>query len=338
MFEFTKFPKKLEIEMANPGNTFNISEAEKNRRKVSFAKIKNGNKFGDKINLFNKISQRQWELLASFQKEVLAIFTNSDYNLDQTRAEIETMTVPKKWKEKALKILDDIESGRKYFTDLENTKNYIVILKKENGGESLEKIDNSNWSIDPMKFGILLLMIDNFNGIAMLNQVSFSILGLWTFYRYSIIINQKSPQFDIERSVKHELEHWFQLQFISLPNLNNQKINEYISTIIAVELGAFLTEIGDRSFEQFWKWFESNFQKKVIIKLFGYEIAKNGYYYNKIGSDFQNSNIPISKSKLIDKINPYLLKYKETIESMLKNGESIENVIIWLRSNRLKLD
>ena len=79
-----------------------------------------------------------------------------------------------------------------------------------------------------------------------------------------------------------------------------------------------------------------SFKKKVIIKFFGYEIAKNGYYYNKIGSDFQNSNIPISESELIYKINPYLLKYKTEIQHKRKSGESIENVIIWLRSNRLK--
>ena len=336
-------PKISKIKIAHPGDEFNIPEAEQKRRGTGFAKIeseeriiKTGQKLENKVELFNKVSQKRWELLANFQKEVLNIFTNSDYNLDQTRAEIETMTVPKKWKEKAFEVLDKIESGRKYFTYEENTKNYIAILKKEHVSESLEEIDNSNWQIDPMNFGILPLIIDNFNGIAMLNQVPFSMLGLWTFYRYSIIMNQNSPQFNIERSVKHELEHWFQLQFISLPNLDNQKIDEYISTIIALELGAFLTDIGYKSFEQFWKWFESEFQKRVIIKLFGYEISKNGYYYNKISSDFQNNNIPISESELIDKINPYLDKYKTEIDTKLKSGESIENVIIWLRSNRLK--
>ena len=268
-------PKITKIKMAYPGDEFNSSLPELERRNVVFAKVesenrfsKNDKKLGNKVELFNQISQKKWELLANFQKEVLNIFTNSDYNLEQTRTEIETMNVPKKWKEKAFEVLDNIESGRKYFTYEENTKNYIAILKKEHGSESLEEIDNSNWRIDPMKFGILPLIIDNFNGIAMLNQVPFSMLGLWTFYRYSIIINQNSPQFNIERSIKHELEHWFQLQFISLPDLNNEKLDEYISTIIAVELGAFLTDIGDRGFEQFWKWFESEFQKKSNYKVF----------------------------------------------------------------------
>jgi len=69
MSEFTKFHKSSKIEIAHPGDAFNIPKEERNRREKGFAKIeseerilksdrKSDQKLKNKINLFNTTSQR----------------------------------------------------------------------------------------------------------------------------------------------------------------------------------------------------------------------------------------------------------------------------------------
>ena len=103
MPESSKY-ENIKAKPVNPGDQFAISESQKMETQKRLTRVEKAGK----ANLFNNLSQQRWELLANFQKEVLAIFTSSNYDIDQTVKQVEEMPVPKEWKVKALEFLDDI--------------------------------------------------------------------------------------------------------------------------------------------------------------------------------------------------------------------------------------
>ena len=72
--------ENIKAKPVNPGDQFTIAESQKLETQKRLTQIENAGK----ANLFNNLSQQRWELLANFQKEVLAIFTSSNYDIDQT--------------------------------------------------------------------------------------------------------------------------------------------------------------------------------------------------------------------------------------------------------------
>lgn len=142
----------------------------------------------------------------------------------------------------------------------------------------------------------------------------------------------------IKNTIIHELEHALQLSTKSQDfiNQNDKQLkvdqNMAISEMIGNELGAYLKSNFNKKEDSFEDWYDNFFAEKFkLIRM------KSGFIFSiyfKHILDLFPQFAPLLEEHFL----AYLKLYKTEIQHKLKNGQSIENVIIWLRSNRLKLD